>query len=162
MWKTCSRYKVLNTHSAGSMESLQGVKYLNPIKFRAPLIFTPFISAQLNNSYIRTQIIFDLLQNLYFCGSLSYMTENVQQDSVWHMPKYGLSLIRIFPYMDRIVSAFSHISTEIQENTDTILPIIWIREMQENMDTILPIIWIRESPYFGTFHAVREQELDAN
>ena len=78
------------------------------------------------------------------------------------MPKYGLSLIRIFPYMDRIVSAFSHIWTEIQENTDMILPIIWIREMQENMDTILPIIWIRESPYLGIFHAVREQELDDN
>ena len=54
----------------------------------------------------------------------------------------GLSLILIFPFMDRIVSVFSR-------NTDPILSIY--RKLR-----------IRESPYFGIFYAVREQELDAN
>ena len=37
--------------------------------------------------------------------------------------------------------------------------------LREKSDMILPTygkIRIRESPYFGIFHAVREQELDAN
>ena len=28
--------------------------------------------------------------------------------TAWNMPKYGLSLIRIFPYVGRIISDFSH------------------------------------------------------
>ena len=56
--------------------------YVNPIKFRAPLIFTrfifaPLIFAQLSNSYIRARIIFAHRQNLHFRLSL-FMTENVQ------------------------------------------------------------------------------------
>ena len=55
------------------------------------------------------------------------MTENVQQDIAGNTPKYWLSLIRIFPYMDRIVSVseimskygkYGYDSTHIQENTD--------------------------------------------
>ena len=58
------------------------------------------------------------------------------------MPKYGLSMIRIFPYMDRIVSVFSRIWTDslilskygkiyeydsvhIRENTVQKKPIFW-------------------------------------
>ena len=48
------------------------LKYLNPIKLRASLIFAPSIFAQLNNSYIRTRIIFAHWQNLYFRVGLSY------------------------------------------------------------------------------------------
>ena len=48
-----------------------GKIYLNPIKFRAPLIF-----AQLNNSYIRA------LKNLYFRVSLRY-------DRFWFCPNTG-------------------------------------------------------------------------
>ena len=51
--------------------------YVNPIKFRAPLIFAPLIFAQLSNSYIRARIIFAHRQNLHFHLSL-FMTENVQ------------------------------------------------------------------------------------
>ena len=57
---------------------------------------------------------------------------------------YGQNHIRIFPYLDRIGDFL---------------------QMRESMDTILPTyrkIRIGESPYFGIFHAVREQELDAN
>ena len=51
--------------------------YLNPIKFRAFLIFARFIFvlliwAQLNNSYSCARIIFALWQNLYFRVGLSY------------------------------------------------------------------------------------------
>ena len=42
------------------------------------------------------------------------MTENVQQDTARNMPKYRLSLIRIFPYVDKIVSVFSRIWTELE------------------------------------------------
>ena len=56
----------------------------------------------------------------------------------------GQNRIRIFPYLDRISD-----SVQIRENTDAILP-------------TYGKIRIRESPYFGIFHAVREQELDAN
>ena len=40
------------------------------------------------------------------------MTSNVHQDTAWNIPKCRLSLIRIFPYMDRIVSVFSRIYSE--------------------------------------------------
>ena len=61
-----------------------------------------------------------------------------------YFPVYGQNRIRIFPYLDRI-GGF----VQIQENTDTILP-------------TYGKIRIRQSPYFGVFHTVREQELDAN
>ena len=38
-------------------------------------------------------------------------------------------------------------------------------QIRENADTIQSTCWkiqIRESPHFGVFHAVREEELDAN
>ena len=45
------------------------------------------------------------------------------------MPKYGLSMISIFPYMKGITSAFSHIWTDefvhIRENTVLKKPIFW-------------------------------------
>ena len=59
-------------------------------------------------------------------------------------PVYGQNRIRIFSYLDRIGDF-----VQIQENTDTILP-------------TYGKIRIRQSPYFGVFHTVREQELDAN
>ena len=130
----------------------EGLIYLNPIKFRAPLCLWAIYFCDFNFRavkqfiYLRTNN-FCALTRLYV--GLSYMTENVQQDTAWNMSKYGLSLFRIFPYMDRIVSVFSRIWTEIQENTDTILP-------------TYGKIRIRESPYFAIFHALREQELDAN
>ena len=56
--------------------------YLNPIKFRASLIFAkfifgPLIFAQLNNSYIRARIIFTHWRNLYFRVGLSFETLKV-------------------------------------------------------------------------------------
>ena len=50
------------------------------------------------------------------------------------MSKYGLSLSRIFSYLDRIGE-----SVQLLENTDKIL-------------SIFGRIWIKESPYFGIFH----------
>ena len=50
--------------------------------------------------------------------------------------KYGLSLIHIFLYLDRISD-----SVQIQENTDTIL-------------SIYGKTWIKESLYLGIFHSV--------
>ena len=45
-------------------------EYLNPIKFRAPLIsarfiFAPLILAQLNKSYIRVRLIFALIKLIF-------------------------------------------------------------------------------------------------
>ena len=42
------------------------------------------------------------------------MTENVKQDTVQNMPKCGLSLMRIFSYMDIILSVFSRIWIELE------------------------------------------------
>ena len=52
------------------------------------------------------------------------------------MMKYGLSLIHIFLYLDRISD-----SVQIQENTDTIL-------------SIYEKTWIKGSLYLGIFHSV--------
>ena len=69
-----------------------GKIYLNPIKFRAPLIF-----AQLNNSYICARIIFAHWQNLYFRVSLSYDWKYSARHCV-QMPKYGKIPIRFCPH----------------------------------------------------------------
>ena len=52
------------------------------------------------------------------------------------MPKYGFSLIHIFPYLDR-----TGISVLTSETADMIL-------------SKYGEIWTRESPYFGIFHIV--------
>ena len=63
-----------------------------------------------------------------------------------YFPVYGENLIRIFSYLNRIGDSGS---AQIRENTDTILFTYGKTR-------------VRESPYFDIFHAVREQELDAN
>ena len=56
--------------------------------------------------------------------------------SAQNMPKYELSLVRIFPHMDKIAD-----SVNIRENTDTLL-------------SLCVKTRIRGSPYFGIFYAV--------
>ena len=62
------------------------------------------------------------------------MTENIQQDIAGNTPKYWLSLDRIFPYMDRIVSVseimskygkYGYDSAYIRENTDQTKCLFW-------------------------------------
>ena len=63
------------------------------------------------------------------------------------MTKNGLSLIRIFPYVGRIVSVFF---SNLQWIGDSV-------QIRENAGTILSIcgeMRIRESPYFGVFRQV--------
>ena len=38
--------------------------------------------------------------------------QRLKNSTAWNMPKYELFLIRIFPYMDKIVSVFLRIWTE--------------------------------------------------
>ena len=52
------------------------------------------------------------------------------------MPKYGLSLAHISPYLDRMISAVSLVRTDI--------PVL----------SKYGKIWIRENPYFGIFYAL--------
>ena len=82
------------------------------------------------------------------------MTENVQQDNASNMPKYGLFLIHIFPYMNRIVSLFSRIGQNQRFCPNSGKCGYDSAHTQK--------IRIRESPYFGIFHAVKKQELDSN
>ena len=64
--------------------------------------------------------------------------------TAWSTTKSGLSLVRIFLYIDRIVSIFSRIWKKIYN-------------IRENMDMILSIYGetlTRKSPYFNKFHPV--------
>ena len=60
------------------------------------------------------------------------MTENGQQDVAWNMSKYRLSLVRIFPYVDRIISVFSRITGKYGYNS---------AHIKENMDQRKPVFW---------------------
>ena len=51
------------------------------------------------------------------------MAENFKQDTARNMPKYRVSLIRIFPHIDRIVSMYGYDTVHIRENADQRKPV---------------------------------------
>ena len=69
-------------------------------------------------------------------NSFQALTDVRKNSTGWYMPKYRLLLIRIFPYMDRIISVFSSTGTESPIKSK-------YRKIQ-----------IRKSPNFITFHSV--------
>ena len=64
--------------------------------------------------------------------------QDIKLSTAWKMIKYRPSLILIFLCLGRIEDSVG--SVQIQENTDTILP-------------IYGKIWIKESPYLAIFHS---------
>ena len=53
------------------------------------------------------------------------------------MPKYWISLIRIFPYMDRIVSVFTHICVDCVDSVDCVdyADSIWVDCAEQSLYT---------------------------
>ena len=109
--------------------------YLNPIKFRAFLIFARFIFvlliwAQLSNSYSSARIIFALWQNLYFRVGLSYDWKcsarqcvkyaEIRAFSYPYFPVYEQNRILIFPYWteSEILSKFGEMRIRFCPHTE--------------------------------------------
>ena len=71
--------------------------------------------------------------------------------SLWNMAKYGLSVIRILPYVDIIVSVFSsiwNIQIRIRGNTDTILCRYGKIRIRESSHIFIHNLDLRESISF--------------